>query len=292
MKVDKVFICTYKYDFHFAKICVASVRYWYPDIPIYLIKDEMQGSFNTSFTEKIWNVSVVNMPRKKFGWGYGKLEVLFSEKKESFLVIDADTVLTGPVLDVARKENADFIVDREVQSTKRFNEIYYNLDRINELNEDFVYPGYSFNSGQWFGTSSIIKREDFGRTLKWSDPPQTLDKKIVVNNDQGHLNYVVHLFDQKELIKVSRVKLMIWPVNGNDSFIQVEKIRAKAADYPYVMHWAGMGGLKFYELPRQDILRFYKTYYYSRISAVRRTVDIIRDFYLVIERNICYRLRR
>src|SRR5687767_6536333 len=108
MKVDKVFINTYKYDFHFAKICIASIRYWYADIPIFLIKDEEQGTFDTSYTERMWNVKVLDIPRKRFGWGYGKLETLFLDGKETFFVIDADAVLTGPVIDVARKMDADF----------------------------------------------------------------------------------------------------------------------------------------------------------------------------------------
>src|SRR5687767_15243272 len=106
MKVDKIFVNTYKYDFHFARLCIASIRYWYPDIPIYLIKDEKEGVFDTTGTEKIWNVKVLDIPRKKFGWGYGKLEVLFSDSKESFLVIDADAVLTGPVIDVTTQIDA------------------------------------------------------------------------------------------------------------------------------------------------------------------------------------------
>ena len=155
MKVEKVFVNTYKYDFHFARICIASIRYWYPDIPIYLIKDENQGDFDTSKTEQIWNVKVLSIPRKRFGWGYGKLEVLFLDTNESFLVIDADAVLTGPVIDAVAKIKADFIVDREEQPAKRFNEIYYNLDRINELDNNFHYPGYSFNSGQCLSLTEL-----------------------------------------------------------------------------------------------------------------------------------------
>lgn len=292
MKVDKVFINTYKYDFHFARICIASVRYWYPDIPIYLIKDEKEGPFDTSFAEKAWNVNVLNLSRKRFGWGYGKLEVLFPDKRETFFVIDADAVITGPVIDMARRTNADFIVDKEVQPVKRFNEIYYNLDRINELDKDFTYPGYSFNSGQWFGTSSIIKREDFSKTLKWSEPPETLDKNIVVNNDQGHLNYIIHTFEQKNLIKVERTKLMVWPVDGKDGFIELQKIKTRSDDYPCVIHWAGMSAMKLSELPRQDILNFYRSYYYSRAGGIRRIFDAVRDYYVGLRRKVSHKLNR
>src|SRR6476620_6078455 len=189
MKVDKVFINTYKYDFHFARICIASIRYWYPDIPICLIKDELQGKFDTSYDEKLWRVDVLDISRKRFGWGYGKLETLFLPDSFSYLVVDADTVMAGPALDVAADVNADFIVDDEVQPASRFNEIYYNLERIKELTSDFRYPGYSFNSGQWFGTTGKLKREDFVISLNWTQPPSCLYPGIVFNGDQAHLNF-------------------------------------------------------------------------------------------------------
>ena len=286
MKVEKVFVNTYKYDFHFARICIASIRYWYPDIPIFLIKDEKQGTFDTTRTEQIWNVKVLDIPRKKFGWGYGKLEVLFLDTNESFLVIDADAVLTGPVIDAVAKIDADFIVDREEQPAKRFNEIYYNLDRINELDNNFHYPGYSFNSGQWFGTSSVIKREDFSKTLTWSEPPVTRDKNIVVNNDQGHLNYVIHALEQRQKLSVTRIKLMIWPVEGKSDFIKIEKIKARSPDYPFVIHWAGMSASKFSELPRQDILQFYKQFYYSNAGTERLILDSAKSVLYKVERKI------
>ena len=53
MIVKKVFISTYRYDFHFARVCIASIRYWYPDIPIYLIKDENSGTFDTQYDEEL-----------------------------------------------------------------------------------------------------------------------------------------------------------------------------------------------------------------------------------------------
>ena len=286
MKVEKVFVNTYKYDFHFARICIASIRYWYPDIPIFLIKDEKHGTFDTSKTEQIWNVKVLETEHKKFGWGYGKLEVLFLENKEAFLVIDADAVLTGPVIDAVEKIDADFIVDKEVQPEKRFKQIYYNLDRINELDSNFHYPGYSFNSGQWFGTSSIIKREDFAKTLTWSEPPVSRDKDIVVNNDQGHLNFVIHALEQQKTLSVARIKLMIWPVEGRSDFVKIEKIRSGSPDYPYVIHWAGMSASKFSELPRQDILMFYKSYYYSKTGAAHTVSDAVKSIYHKLERKV------
>jgi hypothetical protein len=32
MNVNTIYISTYRLDFQFAKFCIASIRYWYPDI--------------------------------------------------------------------------------------------------------------------------------------------------------------------------------------------------------------------------------------------------------------------
>jgi hypothetical protein len=290
MKVDKVFINTYKYDFHFARICIASIRYWYPYIPIFLIKDEKEGRFDTSFSEKAWNVNVLDIPRKKFGWGYGKLETLFLSDSFSYLVLDADTVMAGPVLDAVEHINADFIVDEEVQPDKRFNEIYYNLNRINELDPGFVYPGYSFNSGQWFGTTGILKREDFIASLNWTEPPTCRFPEIVFNGDQAHLNFVIHKLEAQKKISVSRANIMVWPSGDNADYIDLSRIKTKATIYPVIIHWAGMGN-QISKINRNDILAFFKKYYYSRIGVMKMKFDNVIEQYLRLERKVVCKLK-
>ena len=288
MKVETVYINTYKYDFHFARICIASVRYWYPEIPIFLIKDFGAGDFDTSQAEKKWGVQIFENTRKNFGWGYGKLEALFSGTCKSFLMLDADTVLTGPVIDKIEDIEAAFIVDDEVQPKERFNEIYYNLDRIKELEGSFVYPGYSFNSGQWFGTSGILTRKDFEKSLNWSDPPCPKFPKIVFNGDQAHLNFILHWKEQLGLVTIRRIKLMVWPNSNNADFLNIVKIKDKDPDYPFIIHWAGMKASKILALPRPDILSFYQDYYYSKFDSLQKNKDQITQIYLDFEKKALY----
>jgi hypothetical protein len=285
MHVKKIFVNAHKYDFNLAKICIASIRYWYPDIPIFLIKEFSAGDFDTSFVEEKWNVQILDIPRKLFGWGYGKLEPLFLENEESFLVLDSDTVMIGPVIDGVKDIDAQFIIDDEVQPAERFNEIYYDLDRIHELEEKFIYPGYSFNSGQWFGTSNVLTRNDFSKVLDWTEPPRPKFPEIVFNGDQAHLNFVVHLKEQMKQLTVSRIKLMIWPKDGAADFIDLERIRKKQAAFPYIIHWAGFKSDKITDLPRADILLFFKNYYYSKFSKIHRGIDQVYSKWLCYEKR-------
>lgn len=284
MNVSTVFISTYRYDQDLLRTCIASVRYWYPSIPVVLIKDTGQGGFDTSRVEDVFAAQVFPVNRR-LGWGYGKLEPLFRRERSAFLMLDADTVMAGPVLNKVREIDADFIVDREVQPEERFNEIYYNLTKIAEVRPGFRYPGYSFNSGQWFGTSGILDRSDFNDTLEWTEPPRPKYPDIVFNGDQAHLNFLLHWKEQTAQVTVERIPLMIWPQNGAADFIDLDAIRGRSSDYPYIVHWAGMKDVSLRQLPRGDILRFFEDVYYDATGQRQRVKDRIEDRRRFMERQ-------
>ena len=124
MAIDTIYISTYRNDLPLTRICVASIRYWYADVPIKLIKDTAAGDFNTQEIEDRWNVSVVDTGGRQFGWCFSKLEPLFFESKEKFLILDSDTVFTGPVLDMLASYDAPFVVDDETQSVEEIKRLY------------------------------------------------------------------------------------------------------------------------------------------------------------------------
>lgn len=295
MKIDKVFIATWKYDWELAKRCIASVRYWYPDIEVVLIKDNSAGSFNTKLVEKKWRLKLWDSGERSFGWGYSKLEPLFDKTPYHFLILDADTVLIGPVIDEVKDIDADFVVDKEVQPKWRFNEIYYDLDKTKTIFPDFVYPGYSFNTGQWFGTTAILKRKDFNEILNWSNPRQTKYTNIFNNGEQGHLNFVVHEKENAGQIKVDRVPLCILADTTKANSVRLDKIKSRAGNHPSILHWAGMTGMhlkSFDQLSRYDILAFYEKFYYSRMSKGSQFIDGLRSRWLYYERKIRYKMKQ
>src|SRR4051794_22125653 len=92
-------ICCNRADYFFARLCIASIRYYYPDIAVELVKDPGNGSFCTSEVEKHFGVSIIDFNVEKIGWGAAKLLYLYkftSKKKVVFL--DADIVFIGPFL--------------------------------------------------------------------------------------------------------------------------------------------------------------------------------------------------
>ena len=295
MIVERIYIATYKYDWNFAKICISSIRYWYPEIPICILKDMTAGYFETKIVLKDWNLEEIELGEKSWGWGFSKLLPMFNKKRESYLVLDADTVLLGPLLDKIQNIDADFIVDDEVQPKERFNEIYYNLDLIGTIDVNFKYPGYSFNSGQVFGSSGIFTKHDFEETLTWSNPPKSKFPEIIPNGDQSQLNFQIHKWEALKKIKVARLKLMVYPENPLNFKIDLQKIINKEPDYPFIIHWAGMKYKRITDLNYSEVLNFYKDQFFSKKNRFIKFENDYFDWYYFYEKKskafIKYRLK-
>jgi len=263
MHIDRIYIATQKHDVRLARICVASIRYWYPEFPIYLIKDYYNGDFSTEEIERVWNVGVFETVNRYFGWGMSKLEPVFSERGTRMLILDSDTVFTGRVLDRFAPHTEDFIVHFEDQPPQRIGEIYFDLSRLKEFDPEFRFPGQVFNTGQYVATGGLLSREDF-RAVSWTTtPPSLKHPEIFRNGEQGVLNYVLMKKAALGQLTLSGEPFMRWPLDGIDDI----SLPMLAADSPYaeVIHWAGLTKPKLGDMLRADILSFFENFYYSRV---------------------------
>ncbi len=279
MKIEKIFIATHKRDVRLSRICVASIRYFYPTVPIYLIKDYYSGEFSTEEIERVWNVRRYETPHRCFGWGMSKLEPVFSESGTRLLILDSDTVFTGRVLDRLEEFSEDFVVHLETQPPQRVREIYFDLDRLREFDSDFIFAGQTFNTGQYVATGGLLQREDFG-AVDWTNTPPSLGyPKTFKNGEQGVLNYVLLKKACLGQVSLAGVPFMKWPQDGIAD-IDLTKLAADSP-YPNVIHWAGLTRPRLQAMIRSDILLFFEDYYYSRIpfgktkSRYRLTADLL-----------------
>lgn len=265
MRFDGVVISCYRFDLEFTRICVASIRHWYPDVPIWLLKDHQYGDFNTAEIEKYWNVQVYPA-QEKLGWGFGKLVVMTELPRRRFLFLDSDTAFAGRVLDRLEGfdenlvvENKDYVAINEVEDQ------FYSLDGIRQLDPTFKFPGFGFNGGELVATTGVLTKGDFAGLLDW----QTLTVKhpeIFKMGDQGLTNYVVLRKMQRGELTLRREPLMVWPGDAERAkHIQVTDF---TSDSPHqqVIHWAGLRwGKAPEEMLRSDILLHFEKMYYSRI---------------------------
>jgi hypothetical protein len=275
--IDRIYIATHKHDLRFARICVASIRYWYPDVSIYLIKDAYSGEFSTDELERVWDVSIYQTKRKNFGWGMSKLEPVFSEPGGRFLILDADTVFTGRVLDRLQAFTEDFVVSFETQTPQRIGEIYFDLEKLQKFDPQFVFKGQTFNTGQYVAAGGRLSRADFPMVDWTTSPPSLKQHQIFKNGEQGALNYVLLKKAALGELTLGGTAFMRWPANGIDD-IEIHKF---GDDSPYadIIHWAGLRDLRLGVMIRSDILQFFEDYYYSRVGfgTGRKRFRVVAD---------------
>jgi hypothetical protein len=274
--IEKVYVSCYKNDAWLARLCVASIRYWYPDLPITLIKDYCGGSFSTYDLETYYGVKIADTSRLLRN--FGRLEICFQEQRERFLYLDADTVIAGRVIEVLETSDADFIVHPHYMprtDVPAFTAHYYHLDRIHrDLDATFRYPGFVFNSGQFVGTSGILKRSDFSPCISWSEsPPRNRIPHIVSLNDQGPLNYVLPKLAQEDRLSIG---MLDFKRGGEDLRVQPGwSVDIQSGQgHPYVIHWMGTKASRLSGFPNRQILDFYASIFckHSSTSSIRYSI--------------------
>lgn len=244
---------------------MASVRHFYPDIPIRLL---VGGGLQRGLADELrqyWNVETADLPRGEYGWGFVKLEALFGLPGEKFLVLDSDTVLTGRILDLWNDSCAPFLVDDEKQSEADTKCLYYDWEKVRKIDPDARPPKFVFNTGQWFGTAGVLTRDDFAPWVQWTIPRTISPEGHFMNGEQGILNYVLNQRVAIDGLRVERRQIMRWPRHSMDG-LDAETVSKRAAE-PLVVHWAGMKRVRQRDMIGADLLAYFEKLYYQRLPA-------------------------
>jgi len=279
----RILIATSPRDLRYCRICLASVRRFHPDSDVSLLPG---GPLPRSFLREValhFGVKVHPVPPGDYGWGFVKLEPLFDPPGDPFLVLDADTVLTGPLPDTidARLSSPGapaFLVDEEDQPESEMRRLYYDWDRAREVDPAATRPAFVFNSGQWVGTPGILKREDFEPWVEWGFPRRLKHPELFMPGDQGIINYVLNQSFATGRFRVDRLPLMRWPGHGMEEF-SAAAVAAGSAP-ARVIHWAGMKHPRLRDMEGADLLGHFERIYYARIPCGRilRPLRAIRTF--------------
>jgi len=294
MKIHKIYVNTFRYDLNFTQLCLASIRYWYPEIPICLIIDYSKG--NLPYLESLcikWNVSVFPNNGASYGWGFGKFEPLLLPNEPTFLMLDSDTILVGPLLKSLEEIEADFIVDKEVQNKKDLSRLYYDLKQLEIKFPFFKYPNYSFNSGQWVGKGGFFTLTELQSYIFWErGVPKLRNPEIFKQADQGLFNFLLQNKKQNKELSIHRKKIMFWPGEVGLPNINKDNIVNKfAMNFPSIVHYAGFSTKRNQKLPFQDILDFYQQSFQSKLTNKEYYQDFLVKYWLEVEKWISYKLR-
>jgi hypothetical protein len=206
-----------------------------------------------------------------------KLEPLFGPPAARFLVLDSDTVLTGRVMDAWKDTAAAFLVDDEKQTEAETSRLYYDWNKVSAVDPAARPPQFVFNSGQWFGTSGVLTRDDFAPWVEWTMPRKLRFPQLFMPGEQGILNYVLNQKAALDGLQVERRVIMRWPRHGMHG-LGVDAVSAMSAP-ALVVHWAGMKRTRQQDMAGADLLSYFEAQYYRRLPAgrVRRVLAVWQD---------------
>src|SRR5262249_17236477 len=128
--IDCIYVTASAHDARYTRICVASIRHFYPNVVIKLLAGGRLEAGLQDELARYWEVHLAGVPRGDWGWGFIKLEPLFGRPGERFLVVDSDTVFAGDVLATWAASSADFLVDDEQQSESDTHRLYYDWRKV------------------------------------------------------------------------------------------------------------------------------------------------------------------
>jgi hypothetical protein len=189
--------------------------------------------------------------------------------KERCLILDSDIAFLGSVLAVLEKFDEDFIVADSPNPPEQMLKHYFKLSELRTLDPDFVFPNYTFNSGQIVATTGIVKRENFEALVRFDEPPVHIYPNIFDLSEQGVLNYVLMKKFQLGQITLRRAPFMWWAGWLDEQTVKVRKL-TKRSPYPVLVHWAGYKHhIPFDVIRNGHILRHFESVYYSHIPNAR-----------------------
>ena len=259
-------VACFRRDLFLLRPCVASIRYWYPDIDLYLLKDYSQGDFSTAEIEQTFNAKLFESSRRVFGWPWSKLEVILRPERRKYLFLDSDTVLLGPVLERLNASDADFVVTGicAPADSDNVNANYIDMARVRAFDPAYSYPGFAFNGGQLVITSGMLTEADLDPVVQLHPSIANRYPEIFKHGDQGALNYVCARAHQAGRIRLAYDDFWIWPGMPQAAAISLDSIRA-GIGMPAVMHWAGIKPTDFRKYLRYDLLAFYSGEYHDHV---------------------------
>jgi len=286
-----IVVCCNKKDFFLARICIASIRYYYPAISIELVKDPGNGEFNSGELEKNFNVTKVDLQVKKMGWSGAKFHYLYQKQPgKKVLILDADIVFAGPFLErlLPSIETNDYVVSKEGNNLSDMDYVkqtYFDIESIKKAYPAYKFPGYFFNAGQIFLTQGSIDEEVLNEFFNVNEYPFWRNNELFPLVDQSVYNYLLPTLEAERKLKLGKENFMIWAAGKEALNISLEEIKERSIQSGLI-HWAGCfrsGYLS--KMLRGDILIFFENYYYSRVkmdktlSAFRKIIPV-SEFYV------------
>jgi len=270
-------------DFFLTKLCVSSIRYYYPNVEIFMVKDQLNGNFNTKRFCNAFKVELIDLGRKFYGWSAAKVFFNLSNKlpKRRYLTLDSDIIFVGRVLDKLNRETGNYVVHPEVYPqpfTDMVKKVFLDPEKIVQHFKEYEYPGFFFNAGQIVVTPGIITPELIAPAFTPKAYPFYKDVETFPLVDQSILNISLAILSKHKKATVSKVPFMLWSVDFFADPSNNEFKKFADGSFEFLVHYAGdtrvpqLEKMKGYEL-----LKFFRDRYDARLSKFDLAADRMQD---------------
>lgn len=255
-------------DFFLTKICIASIRYYYPNIEIILVKDELNGRFNSRILQNIYNVKELRLSKKFFGWAAAKLHFLIEvDENKNYLCIDSDIIFVGKVLSKFEYCKSDFIVSsEEYEWSDVVKRVFVDPEKVISYYPNYSFPGFFFNAGQTIVNPSKITAEDFNGVFDPNRYPYYQDRNVFCCVDQSILNALLPSLKNENRISFEGVEFM----KSSTEFFQKNEnnsIETLSENNHFLVHWAGdIRECNLKKMKGSELLYFFQNEFESNLS--------------------------
>ena len=272
-------------DYFLTKLCVASIRNCNPDVEIFLVKDYLNGNFNSKVLEKKFNVKQIKLSKRYFGWGAAKIHFLLenAHSNKKYLCLDSDIIIIGNLIDKLKQFNSGFVLHHEIYDmpfTDKVKQVFIDPEKVKKFYPQYEYPGYFFNVGQFLITPSFFREELLVHCFDKNKYPYYSNRENFNMAEQAILNALLPIVFKENNINPDLYEFMKWsvsffekPENNNLNLLSNNK-----PENSYLIHYAGdvrvpdikkMKGFAF--------LNFFKNKYEERLNFFQKLSSRIQD---------------
>ena len=241
-------------DLHWAKGTCASVRYFMPDAPIWLLVD---GPGSTSDLERTYGVRVGRtsdvdhrgLRELSFGSYLTKLSTLWLAPFETFLFLDADTVVWGDVRGHADLDHNDFVLDLPLGGSPHVERWIMDVDAVTRHFPEFDARGHVqdyVNNGAFLARRGALDLDRYLELARFSR-----ENPGVFLTDLGIFNYMLFGGADEGSLRLAQRELIVLvgfsTRHGLLRGARLEDVQRRfslvdgkpAVESPAVLHWAG-----------------------------------------------------
>jgi hypothetical protein len=267
-------------DIHYAKACLASIRYFLRDVPVCFLVDGPASLCDSiknrdSHVIVLSNDSLRNPWLRKAcrGWGHTKMAALWEAPFEACLYLDADTCVWGDILSIIPDAEYDLIIERcsICFSDEQIAFWFFNPKKLSVHFPEFDYGAYRDRyvcNGTFFFRRGVMDLAAYQRA--WA--LQQVDSDLFSVADMGIWNFLVFHGVQKKELRVHDMQFQVIPVHHTEEEMRLEYspicLTEKKAVKPAVIHFCNPKPHIFMRSARAATMNHFRLQYLLQIEGL------------------------